>query len=148
MKATWLEDGEEGVVISASELASEGIESVQIPTENYQERLEQLKKQWGYSAHDEVSLTPETPNLEAICAKFDKEHLHTDDEVRYILEGDGYFDIRSQDDRWMHVHVEVGDFILVPADRCHRFYLTDKKRIVAVRLFKDNPSWTPIYRTQ
>jgi 1,2-dihydroxy-3-keto-5-methylthiopentene dioxygenase len=44
------------------------------------------------------------------------------------------------------VFVEAGDFILVPANRHHLFYLSPLKMIRAVRLFKDNPSWTPIYR--
>jgi 1,2-dihydroxy-3-keto-5-methylthiopentene dioxygenase len=110
--------------------------------------LDRIKKTWNYSAQDVVELSPATPNLEAICAKFDKEHLHTDDEVRYILSGEGYFDVRSKDDRWMHIFVEQGDFILVPANRHHLFYLSDKKQIQCVRLFKENPRWTPIYRNE
>lgn len=143
MKATWMETGKE---LTARELQNEGIHYENIPAGDYQKDLDRIKKNWGYSAQDIVELNPGTPNLDAICAKFDKEHLHTDDEVRYVLEGEGYFDIRSRDDRWMHVFVEAGDFILVPADRNHLFYLTGQKRIRCVRLFKDNPSWTPVYR--
>lgn len=143
MKATWKETGKE---LSTEELDIEGIHSQKISTENYQADLDRIKKSWNYSAQDIVELSPATPNLETICAKFDKEHLHTDDEVRFVLSGEGTFDIRSKDDRWMHVFVEAGDFILVPANRHHLFYLTDKKHIQCVRLFKENPSWTPIYR--
>jgi 1,2-dihydroxy-3-keto-5-methylthiopentene dioxygenase len=75
-----------------------------------------------------------------------EEHLHTDDEVRFLLSGSGVFEIRSLDDRWMKVIVEPSDFILVPANRFHRFYLTDEKKIQCVRLFKDQSGWTPIYR--
>lgn len=64
-----------------------------------------------------------------------------------MLEGDGIFDIRSRDDRWMRVVVEVGDLIVVPAKRHHRFLLTDKKDIRCVRLFKDASGWVPHYRT-
>lgn len=145
MKVTWLESGKE---LSARELREQGIHYEKISTENYQADLDRIKKNWGYSAQDIVELSPDTPNLETICAKFDKEHLHTDDEVRFVLSGEGYFDIRSQEDNWMHVFVEQGDFILVPANRYHLFYLTDKKHIRCVRLFKENPSWTPIYREQ
>ncbi len=143
MKATWNDTHKE---ISQKELSAEGVHYEKISTDNYQADLDRIKKEWKYSAQDIVELQPVTPNLETICAKFDKEHIHTDDEVRFVLEGEGYFDIRSKDDRWMHVLVEKGDFILVPADRNHLFYLTDKKQIRCVRLFKDNPSWTPIYR--
>lgn len=143
MKSTWLDSGKE---VPKGELEAQGIYYEKLSVDNYQADLDRIKKEWKYSAQDIVELQPATPNLETICAKFDKEHIHTDDEVRFVLEGEGYFDIRSKDDRWMHVLVEKGDFILVPADRNHLFYLTDKKQIRCVRLFKDNPSWTPIYR--
>lgn|GEM_PF-6364108 len=78
-----------------------------------------------------------------ICAKFLDEHYHDDDEVRFVLEGDGVFDIRFGDDRWMRVVVEVGDLIVVPARRHRRFLLTDQKDIRCVRLFKDASGWVP-----
>lgn len=143
MTATWLTSG---ASIPLDELKEQGVQAEKFPTEHYQPGLDRIKKEQGYSSQDIVELSPTTPNLNAICAKFDKEHLHTDDEVRFVLSGEGYFDIRSKDDRWMHILVEQGDFILVPADRNHLFYLTDKKQIRCVRLFKENPSWTPIYR--
>lgn len=143
MKATWTDTGKE---ITSEELKNEGIHYEKISTDNYQADLDRIKKEWKYSAQDIVELYPTMEKLEVICAKFDKEHIHTDDEVRFVLEGEGYFDIRSKSDKWMHVLVEKGDFILVPADRNHLFYLTNKKQIRCVRLFKENPSWTPIYR--
>ena len=143
MKATWLKSGQE---ISPKDLVQEGIQYEKISVSDYQSELDRIKKSWGYNSQDVVELKPQTPNLEAICAKFDKEHLHTDDEVRFILSGEGVFDIRSKDDRWMHVFVEKGDFIRVPSDRNHLFYLSGMKHIRCVRLFKENPSWTPVYR--
>lgn len=78
----------------------------------------------GYVEQDIVELQPTTPDLEAIGRKFAGEHLHTDDEVRYVLEGEGIFDIRSADDRWLRVVVEQGDLLVVPANLHHRFMLT------------------------
>lgn len=143
MKATWLETGKE---ISPQELTAQSVHYEKIPTKDYQASLDKIKKSWGYSAQDVVELYPAMPNLEPLCAKFDKEHLHTDDEVRFVLSGEGVFDVRSKDDLWMRILVQAGDFILVPADRNHLFFLTEKKAIRCVRLFKDNPSWTPVYR--
>lgn len=144
MKAFWLEEGGD---ISAAELNKEGVPYEVIPCDDpYMERLEAWRQQRHYAAHDEVRLSPETPQLEAILKQFDAEHLHTDDEVRYIVAGDGIFDIRSLDDRWMRVEVSAGDFIIVPADRYHRFFLTASQVIHAIRLFKTNPSWVPVYR--
>ncbi|OGR52579.1 MAG: hypothetical protein A3I11_09170 [Elusimicrobia bacterium RIFCSPLOWO2_02_FULL_39_32] len=144
MKATWLDSG---IEILADKLMEEGIYYQKIPTENFQPSLDKIKKSWRYSAQDIVELYPAMPNLDAICAKFDKEHIHTDDEVRFVLNGEGIFDIRSKKDQWMRLLVEKGDFILVPANRNHLFYLTPTKTIQCVRLFKENPSWTPIYRS-
>lgn len=112
----------------------------------YQAALDKWKKERGYTAQDEIKLTPQTENLDSILKKFDQEHLHTDDEVRYILAGSGIFDIRSKENDWIRIHVQPGDFLIVPASTYHRFSLTDEKSIHAIRLFKDNPSWEPVYR--
>ena len=79
------------------------------------------------SSKTSSSSSPSTPNLDAICAKFVDEHFHDDDEVRFVLEGEGIFDIRSRDDRWMRVVGRAGDLIVVPKDRHHRFMLTEQK---------------------
>ena len=65
-----------------------------------------------------------------------------------MLEGEGIFDIRSRDDRWMRVKVEEGDLIVVPAKRYHRFELTETKTIRCVRLFQDQSGWVPVYRQE
>ena len=145
MNAHWLEQGGD---IAADELIAQGIHYEELPLadEAYQPSLDVLKNQRGYIEQDVVALSPETPNLDAICKKFEDEHHHDDDEVRFVLEGEGIFDIRSNDDRWMRVVVERGDLIVVPKDRHHRFLLTDKKAIRCVRLFKDQAGWVPHYR--
>jgi 1,2-dihydroxy-3-keto-5-methylthiopentene dioxygenase len=145
MKAHWLD---EGGAIGLDLLSSNGIYYAQLDTNpaTYREPVDAVKAERGYIEEDEVSLSPATPNLEVICAKFVDEHTHDDDEVRFVLEGEGIFDIRSHDDRWMRVFVERGDLIVVPANRNHRFMLTEKKHIHCVRLFKDSSGWVPHYR--
>jgi 1,2-dihydroxy-3-keto-5-methylthiopentene dioxygenase len=144
--ASWLEG--ERAPIDARTLSDEGVtyERVSLALEEREAAIEAFAQKHGYVARDEVALGPDTPNLEAICAKFVDEHLHTEDEVRLVLEGEGVFDIRSRDDRWMRVTVTPGDLIVVPRDRHHRFFLTDAKRIRCVRLFQDASGWVPHYR--
>jgi 1,2-dihydroxy-3-keto-5-methylthiopentene dioxygenase len=145
MKATWLDQARE---LSKEELLANDVYYAQLETDpaRFQAPLDQLKQERGYIEQDEVQLSPATPNLDAICAKFVDEHFHDDDEVRFVLEGEGIFDIRSKDDQWMRVVVERGDLIVVPANRHHRFLLTETKQIRCVRLFKDTSGWTPHYR--
>lgn len=150
MRASWLIEGEtgrrEGAPIEAAELEREGVPSGFVPTEGWQASIDALMADRGYRARDEVRLSPATEGLDAICAKFDQEHLHTDDEVRYVLAGEGVFDIRSSDDRWMRVVLHPGDFLVVPRGRHHRFFLGEARMIHAVRLFEDQAGWVPHYR--
>lgn len=145
MRAHWLDSPGE-VAISLEELASNDVTYRALPVEDHVGPLEAFMRERGYVTRDEIQLSLATPGLDAIEAKFDREHLHTDDEVRYVLEGEGIFDIRSRDDRWMRVIVGVGDLISVPKDRHHRFLLTEAKQIRCVRLFVDQTGWTPHYR--
>ncbi len=145
MHARWLDRDE---AIDADTLRAEGVLYERLSTDPYAYRapIDTLKARAGYVEEDQVELRPDTPSLDAICAKFVDEHLHTEDEVRFVLEGEGVFDIRSREDRWMRVTVEEGDLIVVPKDRHHRFFLTDRKTIRCVRLFQDKSGWVPHYR--
>ena len=146
MKLSWLDAPESP--ITAADLAQVGVyhERLELDPLDFQPALDRLKAARGYVAQDIVELRPDTPDLPAIQAKFAGEHLHTDDEVRFVLAGEGIFDIRSADDRWMRVVVEAGDLLVVPADLHHRFFLTERAAIRCVRLFKDSAGWVPVYR--
>jgi 1,2-dihydroxy-3-keto-5-methylthiopentene dioxygenase len=145
MKAHFL-DGD--ATISTRTLADEGIlyRALGTAETGYRSALDRVKAEHGYVEEDVIALSPATPNLDAICAKFVDEHHHDDDEVRFVLEGEGIFDIRSRADEWMRIVVEPGDLIVVPKDRHHRFLLTDSRSIRCIRLFKDTSGWVPHYR--
>ena len=134
--------------ISSEDLASQGVLTWSVSS-NEDERaamVETIKREHHYVDQDVVELSTETPNLDAICAKFDQEHYHTEDEVRFVLEGDGIFDVRDEGDQWIRIEVTNGDIIVIPAHRYHRFYLTDQRRIRCMRLFANHDGWAPLYR--
>lgn len=112
------------------------------------EPLEALKAQHGYLTEDIVSLSPETPGLDDILAKFDKEHHHTDDEVRAVLYGNGIFGVVPPEGQPFEIHVGVGDLIVVPAYTRHWFTLKEDREIVALRVFKTPEGWTAIYQPE
>jgi 1,2-dihydroxy-3-keto-5-methylthiopentene dioxygenase len=111
----------------------------------YADRIDVEKHERGYVTADVVSLAPDNPKLDEICAKFDREHTHDDDEVRFVVSGHGTFTVRSLAGEAIDIAMGPGDFISVPRDRRHWFTLLPDRRIVAVRLFKDSNGWTPRY---
>ena len=100
--------GNPAQAIGPETLAARGVLSWRVPEDDSAraEIVAMIKREHGYVDQDFIELGADTPNLEAICAKFDKEHYHTEDEVRFVVEGAGIFDVRGENDRW--IRIEVG----------------------------------------
>jgi 1,2-dihydroxy-3-keto-5-methylthiopentene dioxygenase len=111
----------------------------------YQADINQLKSERDYVTEDVIALDPSTPNLDALLAKFSDEHHHTDDEVRFTVAGEGVFEINVTAEERVKFTAQPGDLIVVPAWRRHLFYLTAKKSIRCIRLFKDKSGWEAHY---
>lgn len=107
--------------------------------------FEELKQTAGYQSRDLIALHPETPNLAGLLSKFNQCHIHTDDEVRYIVAGAGVFGFVRPDGSQIEVTVEAEEFINVPANTEHWFYLTPEQRVKAVRYFTSMEGWVPVY---
>ena len=111
----------------------------------YAESICRLKAEGGYVTADVIDVHPETPGLEAMLAKFNIEHWHDEDEVRFIVAGRGLFHIHPAQGHVVAIEVEPGDLIRVPRGTRHWFDLCGEKRIRAIRLFQDASGWTPHY---
>lgn len=111
--------------------------------------IKPLLARLGYQCHDVITLSPEVlgeEKFESLAVTHFQEHLHEDDEVRLVVEGSGFFDLRSAQDEWIRVESRPGDCIVVPAGIYHRFTTDAAKYIKTIRLFKENPKWIAVAR--
>lgn len=113
--------------------------------EAYAEEIEKLKASGGYVTADVIDVTTATPGIEEMLAKFNREHWHDEDEVRFIISGNGLFHIHSKSGEIVAIEVSAGDLIRVPRGTLHWFNLCADRRIRAIRLFQDKSGWTPHY---
>ena len=128
------------------EISDSQVEAIhELPLQKYKNQIEKLKKKFGYASADVCSLNNTNPNLDKVLEPFMKEHHHTDDEVRFTVEGEGIFGVTPLTDPPFEVYVEPGDLLVVPAMTRHWFELTDKKNICCIRIFKENPKWEAMY---
>eukprot|EP00164_Ancoracysta_twista_P007769 GFYU01011089.1.p1 GENE.GFYU01011089.1~~GFYU01011089.1.p1 ORF type:complete len:186 (-),score=44.53 GFYU01011089.1:172-729(-) len=124
-----------------------GVQYQYIPLDEQNTTLKKLREERGYDYDDVVNCCPEKlENYDQKIKSFFVEHIHSDEEIRYVLDGSGYFDVRDTEDRWVRVEVETGDLLIVPAGIYHRFTMDTKNYIKAQRLFSGVPVWTPINR--
>ncbi|HEX4997767.1 MAG TPA: cupin domain-containing protein [Terriglobia bacterium] len=113
--------------------------------EVYKDEIDRLKASGGYVTADVISVNSSTPGLDAMLQKFNREHWHDEDEVRFIIHGRGLFHIRPKDGPVTAIEVEPGDLIRVPRGTLHWFDLCASREIRAIRLFQDPAGWTPQY---
>jgi 1,2-dihydroxy-3-keto-5-methylthiopentene dioxygenase len=111
----------------------------------YAPEIERLKKAGGFVTADVINVTPQTPNLDAMLSKFNKEHTHSEDEVRFTVKGSGVFHIHPPGGPVFAIQVEAGDLINVPRGTQHWFDLCHDRTIRCIRLFQDASGWTPHY---
>jgi len=103
-----------------------------------------MKRLGGYQTADVIDVSPETPGLDGMLAKFDREHTHSEDEVRFILAGRGIFFLHIGG-KVLSVEVHPGDLLRVPRGTTHWFTLCADRRIRAIRWFQETTGWTPAY---
>jgi 1,2-dihydroxy-3-keto-5-methylthiopentene dioxygenase len=113
--------------------------------DGYSDEIELLKQKGGYVTADVINIVPTTAGLDAMLNKFNKEHWHDEDEVRFIVKGHGLFHIAPEGGDVVSIEMEAGDMIRVPRGTRHWFNLCGDKTVRAIRLFQDVSGWAPQY---
>ncbi|KAG9232969.1 1,2-dihydroxy-3-keto-5-methylthiopentene dioxygenase-like protein [Amylocarpus encephaloides] len=113
-----------------------------------EEDVNKLAADRSYKNRDVITVSPERMGdiYEEKVKSFFHEHLHEDEEIRYIRGGAGFFDVRSEGDEWLRIFLEKDDLIVLPAGIYHRFTTDANNYVQAMRLFKEEPKWTPLNR--
>lgn len=110
----------------------------------YARELDRLREGGRFPGADVVSMNPSSPNLEAARTKFLSEHVHSEDEIRFFVEGSGLFYIHHGG-RVYGIECHQGDLIRVPAGTPHWFDMGPAPHFRAIRLFTNPAGWVANY---
>jgi len=114
--------------------------------EAYSDTLTPFMKANGYEVADVINIYPGIDNYAAIREKFLSEHTHSEDEVRFFVDGQGLFWFNLDDTPVFNVLCEQGDLISVPSNTRHWFDAgAENPNVKAIRIFIDPAGWVPHY---
>lgn len=111
----------------------------------YEHELAPYMQAHGHQSADVINVHSGTENIEQIRQKFLKEHTHSEDEVRFFVDGSGKFWFHFDDGEVACVTCERNDFLSVPAGVRHWFDLAPGYMVKAIRIFTSTSGWTPEY---
>ncbi len=131
-----------GIVLErwAAEQAIAAGDSQEAVIEAYQKDIDRLMDTGGYQTVDVVSMQPTHPERAAMREKFLAEHTHSEDEVRFFVDGQGLFSLHVGNNVF-EVLCGKGDLISVPANTPHWFDMGPAPSFVAIRLFNNPEGW-------
>jgi 1,2-dihydroxy-3-keto-5-methylthiopentene dioxygenase len=110
----------------------------------YRTSIARVQADGGYGTVDVIRLAKGTPNTEPMRKKFLDEHTHSEDEVRFFVEGSGAFYLHIGGKVYQTVCVR-GDLLSVPAGTRHWFDMGPDPEFTAIRWFNNQEGWVPQY---
>lgn len=108
--------------------------------EAYKESIDKLIAEEGFQTVDVIHMKPDHPQKVAFRTKFLREHRHSEDEVRFFVEGKGLFFLHI-DGKVFRTICEKGDLISVPANTPHWFDMGTQPEFTAIRFFNNPEGW-------
>jgi len=106
----------------------------------YAPEIERVQALGNYPTVDAIRLTPDHPDHQALRRKFLAEHTHSEDEVRFFVEGRGLFCLHLGDEV-LQLLCERNDWIAVPAGTRHWFDMGPEPQFCALRFFENPEGW-------
>jgi 1,2-dihydroxy-3-keto-5-methylthiopentene dioxygenase len=106
----------------------------------YRPAIERLQAEGGYHTVDCIHMRPDHPQKTEMRAKFLNEHTHSEDEVRFFVEGRGLFCLHVGEEV-LQVLCERNDWIAVPAGTRHWFDMGAEPQFCALRFFANPDGW-------
>lgn len=106
----------------------------------YRPEIEKLLAAGGYQTWDVIGLHPAHPDKDAMRKKFLDEHTHSEDEVRFFVDGAGQFTLHIED-KVYEVLCTAGDLMSVPAGTRHWFDMGPNPLFKVIRVFNNQEGW-------
>jgi len=107
---------------------------------SYAAEIARVQATGTYPTVDAIRITPDHPDREALRGKFLAEHTHSEDEVRFFVEGRGLFCLHIGAEV-LQVLCEAEDWISVPAGTRHWFDMGPEPGFCALRFFQNPEGW-------
>lgn len=111
----------------------------------YDGYLHSLEAVRDYVARDLLVLHPDGQLLRSHLQKFNRFHIHNDDEGRYVVDGECIFGFVDPEGQPLELTVQAEEFIQVPVNTEHWFNLTDLQRVKVIRFFTVLDGWSTQY---
>ncbi|KAF5213630.1 hypothetical protein ECC02_013839, partial [Trypanosoma cruzi] len=108
--------------------------------------VRQLVKERLYKHTDEVHIS-QTCKDESFLERWFQEHFNEDEQIRIVIDGSCYFDVRSKQDKWIRIYAKAGDLFIFAPGLYHRGTLDEDDYVALYRLFRDSPRFAPFFRS-
>ena len=106
----------------------------------YASEIARVQAGGTYPTVDAIRISTDHPDRMALRKKFLAEHTHSEDEVRFFVEGRGLFCLHIGDEV-LQVLCEADDWISVPAGTRHWFDMGSAPQFCAIRFFDNPEGW-------
>lgn len=112
----------------------------------YKADIDRISKKFGITSFDVCQVTENNPKKAEIRKKFNIEHTHSDEAVRFFVEGSGCFYVHFEERKEIVRFLATKDhFLVLPKGIKHWFDMGPDPNFRAIRFFATDKSWCAHY---